>query len=199
MHYFCGVSRIDGHNARSSRTTAQSAAFCCGLAGLPAADLPLHLCGGTLALVFDVRADLSAHVDTTSETTLGSTYGARSRSWLRYENGALVAAALRAGDEHRVPAEAGLRLNAPAVVASLTGSGLAESPHLGVMPSGDGELVLQRPGARMARVIEHRLDGSVREFRVDAVGSQLTIGLPDRSADSELEWIEICLDSTGKG
>lgn len=80
-HYFAGVHRDAAHNAAGSATRLRSAAYCCGLAELPDADLLLHLADGAVSPVFRVRADLWRH--TTAErlgAELVFTFGADFRA-----------------------------------------------------------------------------------------------------------------------
>lgn len=58
VHYFCGVNRVTGGNARAARTSGQSDAFCCGLATLPSSDMLLQLDQGRISPVFNSRQDL---------------------------------------------------------------------------------------------------------------------------------------------
>lgn len=63
-HFFCGVTRDAPPNAGRSATARRSAAFCLGLAELPAADLLLHLAPGHTSPVFRYHADKWGQIPT---------------------------------------------------------------------------------------------------------------------------------------
>ncbi|GAA4214406.1 hypothetical protein [Actinocatenispora rupis] len=63
-HFFCGVSRDAPPNSGRSATDRRSAAFCLGLAELPAADFLLHLGPGRTSPVFRYHADRWGQVPT---------------------------------------------------------------------------------------------------------------------------------------
>lgn len=151
---------------------------------------------GLSALTRPVRP---CRIEPVSPVSVSSTYGARSRSWLRYEDGEVVAAAVRAGDAAPVMQEAGMRLDAPAVVASLTRAGLAGAARIGVVPFGPGTLHLERKGVSSAHVVQHRLGVAPQEYPVDVADDHLAVDLPADSADAPLEWLEITVETTREG
>lgn len=87
VHYFCGVSRVTGRNARDSLTSGQSDAFCCGLATLPSSDMLLQLGQGSISPIFNSRQDLWSASDTSGDQLLASrlvwTFGTNYRNAAR--------------------------------------------------------------------------------------------------------------------
>lgn len=131
-------------------------------------------------------------IEPVSPVSVGSIYGARSSSWLRYENGNLTSAAIRAGDGKRVPPGCGLRGDLPVVVSSLTVDGLASSARIGVVPFGAGTLHLDRSDTRPASAVHHRLGGGTETERLDPDNTGITISVsPPGSGQAPLEWTEI--------
>lgn len=70
-HFYCGLHRDAAHGARSSATSLLSAAFCLGLAELPAADLMLRLSDGAASPVLRIRSDMWHHVQGPGDLRLG--------------------------------------------------------------------------------------------------------------------------------
>jgi hypothetical protein len=147
------------------------------------------------------------------------TRGARSRSWLRIENGEAVLMALRspaeaglasrtlslagpaaatvrrqsAGDEPKVTPLA--ESSASVVIASKTPEGINRASKLAIVPYGDGELKISRAEkpAAPAVAIEHVWGNRLgRTMSIPVKDGVLAIPLRERIDDgSPVEWIEV--------
>jgi hypothetical protein len=129
---------------------------------------------------------------------IGPTRGAHTSSWARFENGEVVAVALRtfrldgrhASGKFRDMVET----SAPVVIASKTEQGIAQAAKLAVVPYGDGEVTLHLgdPQATQAVVLEHYFGGGSQENRVEIRNGTLRLALRERDEKgSPVEWIEV--------
>ncbi len=127
-----------------------------------------------------------------------TTRGAHASSWARHENGEVVLVALR---KHRLEGGPGvgkygdfLESDASVVVASKTPEGIRRATHLGIVPYGDGKLVLRREGqlATKAKITEHSFGGRTVQSEVAIQGGELNLSIKERADDGAfIEWIEI--------
>ena len=139
------------------------------------------------------RRTTSFRVDPVSPVSLGSVTGARSSSWLRYEQDALVMACVRAADaKSEVVGAAGLRADTTVVVASFDDAPLGSTSRIGVVPFGDGTVSIareRRDGS--ARTTLHLLDGSRVAGTANVRDGAVHVTVADRAGGVPLEWIEI--------
>jgi len=126
------------------------------------------------------------------------TRGARTSSWVRRENGEVVLVALRKQQLQGGPGTGKVRnileADASVVVASKTAAGISRASRIGVVPYGDGELILQREdqSSTEAKLTEHAFGGQVRESAVAIQGGKLSLPIREHAADgTPIEWIEI--------
>lgn len=127
--------------------------------------------------------------------SVGSTYGARSRSWLRYEHGRLTSAAIRAADANRLPADCGLLSDMPVVVTSLTAQDVASSRRIGVVPFGVGTVHIERDDCSTGYLVNHRLGAQPETEQLERRGTGIAISAaPRRAEQAPLEWIEVVFE-----
>jgi len=145
-----------------------------------------------------LRASNSFSIEPVDAAYLGATRGAHSASWARFEGGEFVGVALRT---RRLNGQLGpanfrdiVRTNASVVAASRTQNGIATAAKLGVVPYGDGELVIQRSGGRTseAACTEHYFGGKTKYRRLEIREGKLRLPLRERDEEgTPLEWIEV--------
>jgi hypothetical protein len=145
-----------------------------------------------------LRQSSNFSIEPVDATFLGPSRAARSSSWARSENGEVVLVALR---KYRLDGGLGsgkyadfLESTASVVVASKTGEGINRAPRLGVVPYGDGELIIQRRDQRQAksRVTEHWFGGNVRQSELLIEAGKVSLTLKERAADNTpIEWVEL--------
>jgi hypothetical protein len=130
---------------------------------------------------------------------ISPTRGARTPSWARLENHEVVLLAMRHGDslEGAGPAEFKdiAQITASVVVASRTEDGIQRAARLAVVPYGDGELRIKRPGdeGKHAEIIEHSWGGRT-EKKAGASVEKGTLVIPLRERTGQglpVEWIEV--------
>jgi hypothetical protein len=129
------------------------------------------------------------------------TRGARALSWARFENNEVVLLALRHGgfleDERPVEFEDLVVTTASVVVASRTDEGIQRASRLAVVPYGDGELRIRRPGVdgKQAEIIEHSWgDRAEKKAGVSVEKGKLVIPLRERTEQGlPVEWIEVSI------
>jgi hypothetical protein len=124
--------------------------------------------------------------------------GAHSPSWARFESDELVAVALRT---HRLDGRKGsgkfrevVETNASVVITSRTIDGIAKAASLGVVPYGEGEVIIHRADSQAteASAVEHFFGGDSKESRIEISGGTLRLALRERDEKgSPVEWIEV--------
>jgi hypothetical protein len=136
-------------------------------------------------------------IDPVDPVSVGSSRGARSRSWVRYEDGACVAVAVRRADGGRLPPECGVWSDTQAVVSSMTPEGLSSSDRIGLVAFGPGSIRIGRGDSSDGdRVIHHRLDGTSQNAVVRRSAGAITVVIEPAAADeSPIEWTELLLAS----
>jgi hypothetical protein len=145
-----------------------------------------------------LRASNSFTIEPVDADFLGATRGAHASSWARFESGELVGVALRT---RRLNGQSGpvnfrdiVQTSASVVAASKTSDGIARTTKLGVVPYGEGELVIQRSGrqASEAAVTKHYFGGDSKESRIEIREGTLRLPLRERDENGlPLEWIEL--------
>ena len=87
VHYLAGYNREGAIGARASVPGRMSAAFCCGLETVPAADMMVHTKSGRHSVIFRYHSDLWGHARTPGSLDLGGrlvwTFGANFREAIR--------------------------------------------------------------------------------------------------------------------
>jgi len=91
LHYFCGYNvdsaDPDDLEIRGTLPRRMSAAFCCGLAALPAADLLLHMANDARSLIFQYHSELWGHARLPGTVSVGErvffTFGATCQDAIR--------------------------------------------------------------------------------------------------------------------
>lgn len=138
------------------------------------------------------------HIEPLDPILLGSLSGAHSSSWVRHENGEPVLIALRARRFDGSPGPGGYRdlieSTNSVVVASKTSDSLAASVKLGVVPYGDGELLVRHQGQATRATVTNRCLGTtkVRSTEIMLDGNVLRVPFTERLPDgSVVEWIEV--------
>jgi hypothetical protein len=126
------------------------------------------------------------------------TRGAHASSWARLENGEVVLVALR---KERLDGRPGMgkfrdlvSTTASVVVAARSEGSIAQATQIGVVPYGDGELILRRAAAESTstQATEHYHGGGQRPLHVAAEDGHWRIPLRERADNGALiEWIEI--------
>jgi hypothetical protein len=128
------------------------------------------------------------------------TRGARSRSWVRMENGEVVLVAIRpAADLNNAYSESPqtelrdlIRTKFPVVVASLTSEGIEKTQSLGAVPYGEGEFSIQHSTGAEAEVVVHWFGGAVSRSRIQLQDGFCRLTVKQTSEDhAPLEWVEI--------
>jgi hypothetical protein len=124
--------------------------------------------------------------------------GATASSWARHEAGQPVLVALRS---HRLDGRPGVRAyrdlvrtTASVVVASLTDAGLAQADRLGLVPFGDGEVVVQRESRAGGRLLvtEHCFGGGARSYEAAFSDGAVRLTLQEHTDDGGcVEWVEV--------
>jgi hypothetical protein len=131
------------------------------------------------------------------------TRGARSRSWARFENDELVLLAVRPaadvdGAYNESPeSHLGDLIHAPfpVVVASRTSQGIEKTPSLGVVPYGDGEVVIRHPQGTESEVVEHWFRGALTRRRIALHDGYCRFRVKQQSKNgAPLEWIEMNIE-----
>ena len=131
-------------------------------------------------------------IDPVDPISVGSSRGARSRSWVRYEDGACVSVAVRRGDSERLPAGCGVRSDPQVVVSSMTADGLAASDRIGLVAFGSGAIRIETSHDRPARLVHHRLDGTSQDGVVRRSPGAVTVVIePAAASQSPIEWTEL--------
>ncbi|RIQ37374.1 hypothetical protein DY240_00875 [Jiangella rhizosphaerae] len=135
-------------------------------------------------------------VDAIGASGLGPVTGARSSSWVRIEDGEPVLVVLRPGGFLGAPGvrEFGDLLSTDVAVAvgSVDGGGLAAARRIGVVPRGDGELVLTfLPDGERVDVVVHTLDGDRHETSRAARGGRLVLPLSTAVDGAPVTWVEL--------
>ena len=132
----------------------------------------------------------------------GPARGARISSWARLENGEPVLVALRkhsqGGGENKCDFRGTVRTTASVVVASKSSEGIARAPKLGIVPYGEGELVIGRADTRLVHVTvsEHYFGGKCKRKKLPIQGGSIRLQLSERGAEGALiEWIELEIHS----
>ncbi|MFN8009394.1 MAG: hypothetical protein U0V70_20660 [Terriglobia bacterium] len=127
----------------------------------------------------------------------GPVRGAHTSSWLRFENGELVMAALR---EYRLTGGKGskryqdqMETTTSVVVSSKTSDGISKTSRLAVVPFGEGELRLRREDQSSGLIMtEHYFPRGARSAELKTQNGELRIPLREKSEDGTLiEWIDI--------
>jgi hypothetical protein len=127
------------------------------------------------------------------------TRGAHTPSWARLENNEVVLLALRHGgfveNERSAEYEDLAQTTASVVVASRTEEGLQHASKLVVVPYGDGELRIRRPGdeGKHAEIVEHSWGNRVeKKAGVSIEKGMLVIRFRERANEGlPVEWIEV--------
>ena len=82
--------------------------------------------------------------------------------------------------------------NASVVVASQTSEGIAQADQLGIVPYGEGELVLKRVTGSKADITEHYFRGGKSTQQLVIAEGVLRIPLHEKAADGSIvEWYEV--------
>jgi len=128
------------------------------------------------------------------------TRGAHASSWARMENGEVVLVALRT---QRLDGSVGagkfrdlVFTNASVVVAARSSDSLARAAQLGVVPYGDGQLIVKHegPATASAQATEHYFGGGRRTKPLAFENGHLQVPLRERAEDGAIvEWIEISI------
>ena len=126
----------------------------------------------------------------------GPERGPHAPSWARTENGVVVAVALRqygfAGRKGPGKFRDLVSANASVVVASQTSEGIAQADQLGIVPYGEGELVLKRVTGSKADITEHYFRGGKSTQQLVIAEGVLRIPLHEKAADGSIvEWYEV--------
>lgn len=149
------------------------------------------------------RPPAPCRIDPLSAPSVGGLRGAGSRSWLRYERGQLVTAAVRREDNGRLPTDCPIRPDGNVVVASLDARSIGSADRIGVVSVGPARVVIQHESARAATALAHCSDGSRRTFTMQASADRVELTLdpiawsaPGAEADASaapvfVEWTEI--------
>ncbi|SDU59145.1 alpha-galactosidase [Jiangella alkaliphila] len=147
-------------------------------------------------LVRLARRSTRFRVEAIGASGLGPVTGARSSSWVRLEDGAPVLVVLRVAGFLGAPGvrEYGglLSTDADVAVGSLDTGGLATARRIGVVPRGDGELILRFvPAGESVAVVVHTLDGGRHESSPEARDGELAIPLSTAVDGVPVTWIEL--------
>lgn len=98
-HYFAGFGRDGADGERASVAGKLSAAFCCGLASVPNADMLLRTKAGQHSVIFRYHSDLWGHARTPGHLSLGGrllwTFGSHWREAIRAYYQAVRASVMR--------------------------------------------------------------------------------------------------------
>jgi hypothetical protein len=128
----------------------------------------------------------ACRVDPVSPVSVGSIAGARSRSWIRFENDALVGAALRTADSAWFASVTGFTSNVDLAAIAMDGQEMTSSKRVGVVAFGEGEL--RMTGRKPSRTTQHLFDGTTRDIDGDLrVGNSPDSAIP-------VEWLELLFD-----
>ncbi|TDD68101.1 hypothetical protein E1262_17010 [Jiangella aurantiaca] len=135
-------------------------------------------------------------VDAIGASRLGPVTGARSSSWVRVENGEPVLVVLRPGGFLGAPGvrQFGglLSTDVNVAVGSLDAGGLAAARRIGVVPRGDGELVLNfLPDGERVAVVVHTLGGDRHESSRAARGGRFVLPLSTTVDEAPVTWVEL--------
>jgi hypothetical protein len=133
------------------------------------------------------------------ESRRGGLRSGFSPSWARIENAETVLLALRTRRFDGKPARRMykdiLQTDARLVAASLTEAGIADAPHLGLVPFEDGTCTIKHNHPwRSARIIEHYLGGRKQETRVPCPPGSIRLALFQSRDARPLEWMEIIFE-----
>lgn len=133
---------------------------------------------------------------------LGPARGARASSWARFENGKLVAVALRTcrlnGQKGSGRFRDVIQTDASVVISSKTGDSIASATKLAVVPYGEGEIAVQRshPNNVRVKVIEHYFGGTLSETQTVVTDGTLRVKLRERGEQNAIvEWVEVDIPS----
>jgi hypothetical protein len=147
-----------------------------------------------------LRASNTFSIEPVDADYFGAARGCHSSSWARFEDGELVALALRA---HRIDGGKGsgkfrevAQTTASVVVASKTREGIARATKLAVVPYGEGELTIKREveASASASMTEHYFGGGSKARSLTVENGHLRVPLRERSeGGSVVEWIELDL------
>jgi hypothetical protein len=124
-------------------------------------------------------------------------FGANASSWARLERGQPVMVALRDRRWDGAPGPGGfggwLTSDTSVVIASATDEPIPAASRLGIVPFGNGRLVLRRQDpASAARAREFRFDGTTRQWRLPIRAGKLEVPLAERAPNgAAVEWIEL--------
>lgn len=135
-------------------------------------------------------------VDPVGAAGLGPVSAARSSSWVRRENGEVTVVALRvaglAGAPGARSVEGVLTTDVDVVVASLEQTtGVTAASRLGLVPYGDGAVVLSRPGGGPMTVREHTLDGRQTESVHQVSDGWLRLPVREDIEGTPVTWVEL--------
>lgn len=130
--------------------------------------------------------------------TVGSLTGAHSSSWVRIENSEPVLVALRktnllGGGNGPGRYKDIVQCDTSVVVASKTEKGISRSTKLGIVPYGDGELVIRHLGTQATAIITTHLFGRLPQTHQGQIqNSLLRVPLRERiENDAVVEWLEV--------
>ena len=136
-------------------------------------------------------------IEPLDQVLLGGSNGARSSSWARIENGEPVLVALRS---HRFDGNRGpgrykdlVQSSASVVVASKTADGIAKASRLGIVPYGDGEVIIRHDArATSADITTHRFGLPPVKTRLIPANGTLRLPLREQLDDnSVVEWLQV--------
>lgn len=123
--------------------------------------------------------------------SLGGIRGARSSSWLRYEDGDLVAATIRPEHNDSLPGDAPIRVVGDVVVSALDGGPLRSAERLGLVTPGACRLELRHDTAAGATAVGHRLDGTSHTVALDHRNGHFAVTISAQDSGAPTEWTEI--------
>jgi hypothetical protein len=126
-----------------------------------------------------------------------ATRGAHASSWVRFEDGKPMVAALRTqrldGGPGKPEFGGIVQTTASMVVASKTDDPLNRASRLGIVPYGDGVVTLQREvnASAHAKVTEHCFGGKSHIRDTEVQGGTLSIPLRQKIDGDPVEWLEV--------
>lgn len=142
------------------------------------------------------RRQVHFAVDPVGAAGLGPVSAARSSSWVRRENGEITLVALRVAGLAGAPGVSAVAdlvtTDVDVVLASLEGTtGVVAASHLGLVPYGDGTVVLARSSAAAVTVREHTLDGGSVESVYQVPDGLLQLPVREDIDGSPVTWLEL--------
>ena len=134
---------------------------------------------------------------------VGSTAGARARSWARMEKGELALLAYRPAEigESRELAsvntdprvKGAVRSMVSVVVGAKGDGGIARCNELAIVPYEGGEIVIRRERGSRAVAVSHYFGGSTVRQEIAIAGSALTVSATMTNEGMPLEWMAVTI------